>query len=520
MQRIFVNRTKFLSLLGNMKDSLIRGNIRENLTLIGLRRIGKTLIVKEFAKQNQLDNDVIIAYIDLERMDMVPELFAAEYIGAISAWYFKDKEDIIENYHNLDYTLSKIREFKEPYNLVFSLKQDLSMVNYNYADAIRKAFQFPDILASAADKKIIIIFDEFQEIRGLNNYQNIDILKIFRSIMQTQSNVLYIFLGSAISFMEQVFKESTSPLYLQSRIEYVDYLTREDSIMLSKNILGNSENLYRIYELTNGHPYYIYSLCKRLESISDTGIEYINNEKINEAFVIEALTTGGRIYNLCHYVLENSINRARGSTLLKSILKIIAKDPDLRISDIAKGIKRPVGATRNLINRLKDVDLLDETNGGLFIRDPIMQYWIVHYYFGSELTQEMVKKSLKQLVSEFQEKYVRASTELGRAKEYEFKVKLEKAVGLNLDNYISEDGQIEFDLVGKKGKTMYIIEIKWRNKAVDYKDVENFLNKVSLSGFKNVKLYFVSKTGFTKKAWDLMKKEGIIDVGAEVLTYR
>ncbi|PKP60370.1 MAG: hypothetical protein CVT88_03235 [Candidatus Altiarchaeales archaeon HGW-Altiarchaeales-1] len=54
---------------------------------------------------------------------------------------------------------------------------------------------------------------------------------------------------------------------------------------------------------------------------------------------------------------------------------------------------------------------------------------------------------------------------------------------------------------------MHIIEIKWRNKTVDYEDVQNFLNKVSRSGFKNAKLYFVSKTGYTKA---LMKKEDII----------
>ncbi|PKP56897.1 MAG: ATPase, partial [Candidatus Altiarchaeales archaeon HGW-Altiarchaeales-2] len=54
---------------------------------------------------------------------------------------------------------------------------------------------------------------------------------------------------------------------------------------------------------------------------------------------------------------------------------------------------------------------------------------------------------------------------------------------------------------------MHIIEIKWRNKTVDYEDVQNFLNKVSRSGFKNAKLYFVSKTGYTKEAEALMKKE-------------
>ena len=503
LQRIFVDRVKFLSLMEQMKVSLKTGT-RENLALLGSRRIGKSLILKEFIKQNN-DKEVIIAYIDLERMDMVPELFAREYIGTIVAWYLG--EGIVEDYYDLDFVLSGIRELKEPYDLVFSIKQEMLKAKYNYANVLRKAFQFPGILAKAADRKIIVIFDEFQDIKELNNYR-LDILKIFRSIMQTQSGVLYMFSGSAVSFMERIFKESTSPLYLQSRIEYVDYLTREDSIELSRKILRADWNPYRVYELTAGHPYYIYSVCKRIESMD------LSDEKIVEAFVIEALTPAGRIYNLCQYVMENSIHRARGFSLLKSVLKIVAKEEGLRIGDVSRRINRSAGVTRNLIDRLKDVDLIDEKNGDLFIADPVLRYWMVHYYFGEELTASTVQKSLTRLMNEFEEKYLRASTELGKAKEYELKVKLEKELGLGLDNY-NKDG-IEFDLVGEKNGVLHVVEIKWRNKATGYGDVANFTDKVRQLSVENVKTYFISKSGFTKKARDLMETSKVTDLSGVV----
>ena len=115
---------------------------------------------------------------------------------------------------------------------------------------------------------------------------------------------------------------------------------------------------------------------------------------------------------------------------------------------------------------------------------------------------------MEELFSQLQEKYLRTSTELGKAKEYEWKFKLEKEFDLNLENYRKE---VEIDLVGKKNNIYYIFEIRHRNKPVGYKDVEEFLKKVDKSEFKNKmkKLFFISKAGFTDKAEKLMKEKKI-----------
>jgi len=108
-----------------------------------------------------------------------------------------------------------------------------------------------------------------------------------------------------------------------------------------------------------------------------------------------------------------------------------------------------------------------------------------------------------------QEKYLRASTELGKAKEFELKDKLEGKLGVKLRNY-SKDG-IEFDLVGRKNKTSYLVEVKWRNRPTDYKEVRKFLDKVGRSEFsgKRKKLFFISKASFTYKAIKLAEKNNI-----------
>ncbi|MCX6666414.1 MAG: restriction endonuclease [Euryarchaeota archaeon] len=128
------------------------------------------------------------------------------------------------------------------------------------------------------------------------------------------------------------------------------------------------------------------------------------------------------------------------------------------------------------------------------------------------------KKIFERVFSELHEKYVKASTELGKAKEYEFKVKLETKFTVPLNQYMTSDGQIEFDLVGKKKDVAYIVEIKWRNKPVNIKDILTFHTKVQKSDFESQKkrLFVLSKSGFDKKAIELAKKQNIICLDAEM----
>ncbi|MEA3254284.1 MAG: hypothetical protein U9Q22_00430 [Candidatus Altiarchaeota archaeon] len=73
---------------------------------------------------------------------------------------------------------------------------------------------------------------------------------------------------------------------------------------------------------------------------------------------------------------------------------------------------------------------------------------------------------------------------------------------MKLGNYSNRDGQIKLDLVGEKNNLSHIFEIKWRNKPTDYRETENFLEKVERSEFsgKRKKLFLISKSGFTQGA--------------------
>ncbi|MFH1752407.1 MAG: hypothetical protein ABH821_05730, partial [archaeon] len=56
----FVNRVKELDLLSRRLDSFIGEGQKRNLALIGLRKIGKTSIIREFIKRNLNKNCVFV----------------------------------------------------------------------------------------------------------------------------------------------------------------------------------------------------------------------------------------------------------------------------------------------------------------------------------------------------------------------------------------------------------------------------------------------------------------------------
>ncbi|MBL7148354.1 MAG: restriction endonuclease, partial [Nanoarchaeota archaeon] len=80
---------------------------------------------------------------------------------------------------------------------------------------------------------------------------------------------------------------------------------------------------------------------------------------------------------------------------------------------------------------------------------------------------------------------------------------------IKLENYNKDN--IEFDLVGKKQGIYYIFEIKHKNKPTGYQDIKKFLEKVGNSEFKDKKrkLFFISKSDYTKEAEKLIEKNKI-----------
>ena len=115
---------------------------------------------------------------------------------------------------------------------------------------------------STPDNKLIVVFDEFQSILEID--KNMD--KQLRAIMQEQSGINYIFLGSQESMMTDIFESVKSPFYhfgmlmRLSKIPYDDF--KKYLIERFKQVTTDAVQVAdEILDFTGCHPYYTQELA-------------------------------------------------------------------------------------------------------------------------------------------------------------------------------------------------------------------------------------------------------------------
>src|SRR3970040_59936 len=95
----FTSREHLLALLGYSRDLLTQG-VRKHLALSGFRRVGKTVVLKEFLRrslQPGSTDDCRLTYIDLPRLAFTPEAFAVQYLGYLLYWVTGDDQKRVES---------------------------------------------------------------------------------------------------------------------------------------------------------------------------------------------------------------------------------------------------------------------------------------------------------------------------------------------------------------------------------------------------------------------------------------
>ena len=81
------------------------------------------------------------------------------------------------------------------------------------------------------------------------------------------------------------------------------------------------------------------------------------------------------IYDYCSESFDYYYNRARGQTLLKTILKVVAND-ELRLTEIAKKIYRSAPVTKSILERLMEVDIIHKKDNKFYFADNVLRLWL------------------------------------------------------------------------------------------------------------------------------------------------
>lgn len=146
---------------------------------------------------------------------------------------------------------------------------------------------------SKTDKRMIVLFDEFQEVCDIDK----TLPKQLRSIIQRQKGINYIFMGSQESMMTDIFEKKKSPFYHfgqrmnLKKIPYDDFYSyvadRLPSVPESESC-SKDDITQEILSFTSLHPYYTQQLASVVydkmtyESKYDGVVEYAISSLIQE----------------------------------------------------------------------------------------------------------------------------------------------------------------------------------------------------------------------------------------------
>jgi len=287
---LLINREKEIE---QLLSELTRKNSRIGFSLTGVRRIGKTSILKEVKKRLEKQGIVVI-YISVWNTipDTLETFIANLFDETITS--FKDKFPLKMKISNLvKMGRSGITDLLKHLNLSVEFEDKISYtVSYvkgeesDVSKATSNIFNLIDKLAEKTKTKCVLIIDEFPSLVELKIGKKMigpSIIKTIRTINEDYTKTSLIISGSFMHTMQQVALDSSAPFYKQLVNLEIDSL--EDKAIrdfvrkyLKKKI--NKEGLESLIEKSSGIPYNLQMLGRQLDNLKE---DTLNESSVSKA---------------------------------------------------------------------------------------------------------------------------------------------------------------------------------------------------------------------------------------------
>ncbi len=144
-------------------------------------------------------------------------------------------------------------------------------------------------------------------------------------------------------------------------------------------------------------------------------------------------------------MLNTVLSLAKYKAPLIGILNTLLKEDGRTQSEIAKRIKVSQGEARLYTSELERLDILQRIDDRYYIGDKVFKMWLDLRKTG-ELGESPRDKPVEIYLKILERKYLKAKTELGKAKESEVRERLREKLGIEFKSYLNKG--IEFDGVG------------------------------------------------------------------------
>ena len=439
---MFIGRKEELAELSTRFDS---GRFEMGV-VYGSRRIGKTSLLKEFIKDK-------------------------------AAFYFQAKESSeLDNRTAFSVEVNKV--IGVPYSFVYP----------SYSDG------FDALLKYADGKPFVIVIDEIafisQSDKGFLSELQFNIDHKFKA-----TEVKLILSGSTISFMKDIIKDKTGPLFQRSTFQmHIKKLIYSDALAFLDGL--SAEDKIRYLSIFGEHPFYL-EMIDKSRSFDENVFNLLFSRFGN---LIDApnkvLPLASKDQNTYNTILKAIAHRRRTN---KEIAEYIGKDPNYVASYLPRLIDNEIIEKRESFNRNQKMNYYE-------ISDNLIRFWY-RFVFDNreEIEQNMGKVIFDENLSDinlfisvgFEDvalSYLTERNVKGELGYYYEVIRGYKVDNSKLGRSIELDGLAKG--IGKAKNRLLVAECKYRNKALSLAVLEHVRESLSIFTAEHYDIYLFSKVGF------------------------
>jgi hypothetical protein len=255
----------------------------QNVLIYAPRRYGKSSLVLR-AAQEAMGQKALVAYVDLMKTP-TKERFAAALAKTIYADIASPLGQAFERASELFRDL-RIRPTMEidPSDGTLRFSFQAGRRKTDIDETIERLLEKLGDLAAERKRRVVIVFDEFQEILALDK----QFPNLMRAVFQAQPEVSHVYLGSKRHILERIFSDKNEPFWRSSKqleigmIPAVKFAAFIRSCFKKSGKTITDEALDRMLRATGGHPYGTQELAYFTWELTPTGGE-ARLEEVNEA---------------------------------------------------------------------------------------------------------------------------------------------------------------------------------------------------------------------------------------------
>jgi hypothetical protein len=228
----------------------------QNVLVYAPRRYGKSSLVLR-ASQEALRAKALVGYCDLMRTP-TKERFAAALAKTVYADIASPVDQVFERAADLFRGLRIIPTMEvDPSDGSLRFSFEAGRRKTDIDDTIERLLELLGELAAERKRRVVIVFDEFQEVLALDlRFPN-----LMRAVFQAQPEVSHVYLGSKRHLLERIFSDKNEPFWRSAKQLEIGMIAPEKFAPFIRARFSETakriatDAVDRILEATGGHPY-------------------------------------------------------------------------------------------------------------------------------------------------------------------------------------------------------------------------------------------------------------------------